>query len=67
MRRCAKETALLRELQGVHPDVYAFGDLVAQHFCLLVEKGFLGARLQQLIPASPGDLRPVRARQQAQA
>ena len=52
MRRYAKETALLRELQGVHPDVYAFGALVEQNFCLLIEKGFLGAGLQLRIPAS---------------
>ena len=52
MRRYAKETALLRELQGVHPDVYAFGDLVAQSFSLLIERGFAGAGLQRLIPAS---------------
>ena len=52
MRRYAKETALLRELQGVHPDVYAFGDLVARSFSLLIERGFAGAGLQRLIPAS---------------
>jgi len=51
MRRYAKETALLRELEGVHPDVYTLGDLVAQNFCLLLEKGFIGANLQHLVPA----------------
>ena len=50
MRRHAKETALLRELEGIHPDVYALGDLVGQNFCLLLEKGFTGANLQHLVP-----------------
>jgi len=51
MRRYAKETALLRELEGVHPDVYALGHLVAHNFCLLLENGFIGANLQHLVPA----------------
>ena len=51
MRLYAKETALLRELDRVHPDVYALGDLVAQNFCLLLVKGFVGANLQHLVPA----------------
>ncbi|CAK0840721.1 unnamed protein product, partial [Prorocentrum cordatum] len=55
-------------------DAHAFGDLVAQNFCLPVEKGFLGAKLQQLIPASLAaavlsgpDSKPRRVRTRTQA
>ncbi|CAK0810621.1 unnamed protein product [Prorocentrum cordatum] len=41
MRRYAKETALLRELQDGAEGVYAFGHLVEGRFCELLEMGFL--------------------------
>eukprot|EP00959_Pyramimonas_sp_CCMP1952_P169865 3548831-Pyramimonas_sp.AAC.1 len=51
MRRYAKETALLRELQDGAEVAYAFGHLVEGRFCELLEMGFLGNwRLAQAPP-----------------
>ncbi|CAK0838119.1 unnamed protein product [Prorocentrum cordatum] len=50
-RRCATETALLRELEGARPGVCALGDLVGRSFCLVLEKGLAGARSMRQVPA----------------
>ncbi|CAK0822815.1 unnamed protein product, partial [Prorocentrum cordatum] len=50
-RRCAKETALLRELQGAAEDVYALGHLVEGRFCELLEMGFIKSGCLAQVPS----------------